>query len=104
MIRTILSVALVLGTSSIAMAQSTPGVDARQSNQQQRINQGVRSGELNAAEAARLKKGQANVKKMEDQAKSDGVVTKGERQQLQQAQDKQSGRIFKQKHDAQTTR
>ena len=85
-----------------AMAQTaTPRVDQRQANQDKRIQQGVQSGQLNAAEAARLEKGQANVQKMEDKAKADGTVTKREKAKLHHAQDHQSKRIARQKHDRQ---
>jgi hypothetical protein len=38
---------------------------------------------------------------MESRAKADGVVTRGERARLHQAQDVQSRRIYNQKHDRQ---
>ena len=41
------------------------------------------------------------IDKMEAKAKSDGVVTKQERKQLHHAQNNQSKRIHRQKHDAQ---
>ncbi len=100
--RTLLAVALLAGTTVVAAAQTaTPGVTQRQINQQERIDKGVASGQLNEKEAARLQKGQAKVQAKKKAAKADGVVTKAERKELQQAQDKQSARIAKQKHDAQ---
>lgn len=83
---------------------NTPGIDQRQANQERRIDQGVASGELNAREAARLERGQQRVENMETRAKSDGVVTKGERAQIHAAQDRQSARIHRQKHDRQKAR
>ena len=80
---------------------ATPGIDKRQDNQQKRIDQGVQSGQLNEKEAARMDKGQARVEKMESKAKSDGVVTKDERRRLHHAQNNESKRIHRQKHDAQ---
>ena len=41
-------------------------IDARQAEQQKRIDAGVKSGELTPKEAERLQKGQARVQKMED--------------------------------------
>ncbi len=101
--------ALLLGAFSLsAIAQTTPAnptatprVDQRQANQQQRIDQGVQSGQLNQREAARLEKGQARVQKMEDKAKADGVVTKKERAALHHAENKQSRHIAREKHDRQ---
>lgn len=84
------------------LAQSTtPRVDQRQANQQQRIDQGVASGQLTAKEAARLEKGQSRVEKMEQKAKADGNVTPKERARLQKAENKQSKMINKEKHDRQ---
>jgi uncharacterized membrane protein YebE (DUF533 family) len=101
--RTMLTISLLAAGTSIAAAQTnTPGIDARQANQEQRIQQGVASGQLNAKETYRLEKGQARINQMETNAKADGVVTKGERARIQGAQDVQSQRIYNQKHDAQT--
>lgn len=83
---------------------ATPGVDQRQANQQQRIDQGVKSGELTGKEAARLEKGQERVQKMEDKAKADGKVTPKERERLQQAQSQESKKIYREKHDRQHDR
>ena len=76
-------------------------IDARQAEQQKRIDAGVKSGELNQKEAARLQKGQARVQKAEDKAKADGVVTKKEAAKIEHMQDKQSGKIYREKHDKQ---
>lgn len=92
---------LAAALASPAFAQSTPRIDQRQANQEKRIDQGVASGELNKREAARLEKGQARVNRMENKAKADGVVTKGEKAAIRNAQDNQSKRIAKQKHDKQ---
>ena len=88
------------GISAFAQA-STPGVDQRQANQERRIEQGVNSGALTTREANRLEAGQAKVDRIENRAKSDGVVTQRERARLHQAQDVQSARIARQKHDRQ---
>ena len=83
---------------------ATPGIDQRQANQQKRIDQGVKSGELTQKEAARLEKGQEKVQKMEDKAKADGVVTAKERKRLKKAEDNQSKKIYREKHDRQHDR
>ena len=61
----------------------------------------MKSGELTGREAARLEKGHAKVQRMEDNAKSDGVVTARERKRIAHKQDKQSKRIAHEKHDQQ---
>ena len=83
---------------------ATPGVDKRQANQQQRIDQGVKSGELTGKEAARLEKGQERIQTMEDKAKADGKVTPKERERLQKAETRESRRIAREKHDRQHDR
>lgn len=83
------------------LAQTTPGIDQRQASQQQRIDQGVKSGALTEKEAARLEKGQEHVQKMEDKAKADGVVTAKERARIQHQQDIQNRHVAREKHDRQ---
>lgn len=97
-----LAASLALFASLAAHAQSTtPNLDQRQASQQQRIDQGVQSGQLNTQEAARLEQGQARVQRLEDKAKADGVVTKKERARLHAATDVESRRVTRQKHDRQ---
>lgn len=64
-----------------------------------RIINGVQSGELNRHETARLLRGQAHVYRMERRAKADGRVTAWERYRIRHAQNVQSRRIWRQKHD-----
>lgn len=80
---------------------NTPRIDQRQLNQEQRIDQGVKSGALTSKEAERLEKGQAHVDRMEDRAKADGTVTRQERARLRQAERVQNRHIDDQKHDRQ---
>lgn len=84
-----------------ALAQSTPAIDARQARQEQRIEQGVASGQLTNREAARLERGQQHVANMEARAKADGVVTPKERARIQHAENVQSRHIYREKHDRQ---
>ena len=93
-----------LALPATAQTQSTPRVDQRQANQERRIEQGVKSGSLTEKEAARLDKGQAHVQKMENKAVADGKVTKKERARLEHAQDNQSRKIYRQKHDKQSAK
>jgi len=87
-----------------AQTTSTARIDQRQANQQQRIDQGVKSGQLNKKEAARLEKGQERIQKMENKAMADGKMTKKERAQIEKAQDRESRRIAREKHDKQTAK
>jgi hypothetical protein len=98
-----LLVSLITAAAAVPVyAQTaTPGVDARQERQQQRIDQGVASGELNRREAGRLERQQDRIQGMEDKAKADGVVTKQERRAIQGAQNRTSRNIAREKHDRQ---
>jgi len=78
-----------------------PRADARQVAQAARIRAGVQSGELNRAEAHRMRAGQRHVKRLEKKANADGEVTAAEKARLEKAQDIQSKRIYTQKHDDQ---
>lgn len=98
------SIAASVALPALAQPAATPGIDQRQANQERRIDQGIASGELNARETTRLERGQQRVENMETRAKSDGVVTKRERARIHQAQDRQSKRIYRQKHDRQRAR
>jgi len=97
--------ALMLGMTGMAFAQAdTPVVDQRQANQEKRIDQGIASGQLNEHEANRLNKQQGHINRMEDRAKADGTVTKGERARIDNAQDRASRHIAREKHDRQGRR
>ncbi len=98
----VLVAALLSITTLTAFAQPTPVIDQRQANQEARIEQGVASGQLTPHEAARLERGQQHVAIMKASAKADGVVTANERARITHAQNVQSRKIYRQKHDAQT--
>jgi hypothetical protein len=74
----------------------------RNVNQQQRIEQGVKSGELTKRETAKLEAGQAKVNRKEARAGADGHVGPKEQARIQKSENKASRKIFKEKHDAQT--
>ncbi len=90
-----------LALPGLAIAQSTTRIDKRQEKQDQRIQKGVDSGQLNQKETARLEKGQERVQKLEYKALEDGKMTKKEKAHIEHAQDVQSKRIVRQRHDMQ---
>ena len=92
------SLAVILLTGN-AIAQSTPGVDQRQKNQAKRIFNGIQDGSLTARETRQLVRGQRRINAKEQRFKSDGVVTKSERARLHRAQNRQSRRIYRKKHN-----
>ena len=83
---------------------STPRIDKRQENQEKRIEKGAQSGQLTDKEAKRLEKGQRRIQKMEDKAMADGKMTKKERKRIEHAQDEESKRIYRERHDKQTAK
>ncbi len=100
-ILTAISFSLVLST--IAFAQEpgsrTPGIRKRQINQQQRIGQGVRSGELTRREVRILEKEQREINQDKREAKSDGAVTRRERREIHRDQNQASRHIYRGKHN-----
>jgi hypothetical protein len=106
-----LASALILAASTTVFAQApagpakdpaaTPGIDKRIDNQQKRIDEGVKSGELNRREATRLQAGEDKLKADTAAAKADGVVTKDERRALNQEANRNSRAIAREKHDRQ---
>src|SRR5262245_36097627 len=103
--RMLFALAAVVLVAGPTYAQTeTPGIDQRQANQEQRIDKGIESGQLNQHEANRLEKQQNHINKMEDKAKSDGIVTNKERRRIHNAQNHASRNIFREKHDRQGKR
>lgn len=95
-----LTLTLAALTATMAAAQTaTPRVERREVRQDARIHQGVRSGELTRREAMRLRAGQRHVDRIEQRAKSDGVVTPRERVRIGRAQNLESRRIHRLKHN-----
>ena len=90
-----------LAVTALAGPPDAPVVKKRQTNQQKRIEQGVKSGQLNPREAGRLEREQARIKQDEERMKSDGKLTPGERAKLKREQDRASRHIYREKHDAQ---
>src|SRR5256885_1500448 len=91
---------LAIGVGANAAGIRDPRVNARQRNQQGRIAEGVRSGELTKSEAKGLEKEERNIRVEERQFKSDGKLTADERQKLHSDLNKTSKDIYSEKHDA----
>ena len=85
-----------------ALAQTAATTTQRDANQQQRIEQGLKSGELTTGEAARLEKQQTQVEKMQKNALKDGTLTPAEQARLRKAQNAESASVYREKHDART--
>ena len=94
---------LAVATAAYAESNQTPGLDKREANQERRIEQGEKSGELTPKETKRLERGEKRLNKHEAMAKADGKVTPAERRRLNREANHMSKRIYRQKHDAQKT-
>ncbi len=77
-------------------------VNSRQGNQQQRITQGVRSGQLTPGETRNLQNRESSINRQAqaDRAANGGYLTGQERQQINQRQNNVSRSIYNDKHNA----
>jgi len=101
--RSLIAVAVCFAMSAAAQAQQGAAVETqRDANQQQRIEQGLQSGELNTKEAGRLERQEQVVEKQEAHAmKSGGTLTPQEQARINREQNQVSRNIYREKHDAQ---
>ncbi len=85
-------------------AKPKPTVAQRKENQQDRIANGVQSGQLTAGETANLEKKEAAINKetAADRAANGGKLTAAEKKQVNQQQNKVSKQIYADKHNANT--
>jgi len=119
-----LAAALLVGTAAVAQdptsggsssgsasspasnppAGSKPTIAQRKENQQDRIAQGVKSGQLTAGETANLESKEAavNGETRADRAANGGKLTTAEKQQVNQQQNQLSKQIYNDKHNANT--
>jgi len=88
--------------STAANAQAVQQDQQRDVNQQQRIEQGLKSGELSSREAGQLEREQQHVDKMEARDLRNGSISPAEQARLNAAQNKASGDIAADKHNGVT--
>jgi len=90
-----------LAITSLANAQDrTPVINARQHNQNRRINQGVRSGQLTHHEAHNLRNDERRISAEKHIAKASGHVTPRQRTMLRHQENRTSRAIYRDKHNA----
>ena len=97
-------------TSGAGAGKVDPGhprvnqVNRREQNQQNRIAQGVKSGQLTPGETRRLERGEQRLQNNEkrDMAKDNGHLTKQDQHQLNREANHMSKRIYKDKRNAKT--
>jgi hypothetical protein len=92
----------VTGKPNSASSRRMQADVQRNVNQQKRIQNGMDNGSLTNREAGKLERGQAHVNGREANAAANGRVGAGEQRRIQSAENRQSGRIFRKKHNAVT--
>lgn len=98
------SIAVAMGILAGQTAAADPiarnhGINKRQENQNDRVRQGVKSGELTVEEARAIAGERSDIKKIEREYRADGVLTDAERKDLDQRLDEASRDILVQKHE-----
>jgi hypothetical protein len=100
-------VATLALTPAAIFAQATTATTAttinqRKENQQDRIAQGVKSGQLTAGETSHLEHQEAGINKEEKgmRAQDNGHLTSQDRKTLNKQQNTESKRIYRDKHNA----
>jgi len=85
--------------STAAFAQTVQQDQQRDVNQQQRIENGLQSGQLSTREAGQLERQQQHIDKMEARDLRDGSMSAGEQARLNAAQNRASATIATEKHN-----
>jgi hypothetical protein len=93
-----LVLAFVVGAS---LSASAAEVDRREQRQQQRIAQGVKSGQLTSGETARLEKKEAAIHEevKQERAANGGRLTPAERRQVNRQENRLNRQIYRAKHN-----
>ena len=103
--KAILYSAIVIGLAvPAAFAGQGATIDQRKGNQQDRIANGVNSGQLTAGETANLEKKESALNKEEHnmRAEDNGKLTPADRAKLRHQQNKLSKQIYNKKHNGRT--
>ena len=101
----ILLIALLVAVPALLLAdEAKRPIRNREERQQDRIGNGVKSGELTPAETARLEKREAKLKKQikDERSANGGKLTPEKRAQIEKELNGISRQIHRQKHDGQT--
>ena len=106
------AIVLMAGTVAFAQDPAATAADAkpatevgqRKENQQDRIAQGIKSGQLTAGETAKLENQQKGINQQvsADRKANGGKLTAGEKAQINKEQNHASRNIYNKKHNAKT--
>jgi hypothetical protein len=88
-------------TTAALSAQTSKEINQRKENQQDRIAQGVKSGQLTAGETSHLEhqEGAINHEEKAMRAQDNGHLTKADRTLITRQQNQESRRIYRDKHN-----
>jgi hypothetical protein len=90
------------GLAGAASAQSVQSQTQRDIDQQSRIEQGLKDGQLSTGEASKLEQGEARIDRTESRDLKNGSLSPAEKAQIQTEQNRESARIYDDKHNAVT--
>lgn len=100
--RTVLVLAIGLLFSAGALAQNAASETQRDTNQQNRVEQGLKSGQLSTKEAGTLERDEQRIDRTQARDMKDGTLTTQEKAQIQREQNRASQQIYQDKHNAAT--
>jgi hypothetical protein len=88
-------------TTAALCAQTSQEINQRKENQQDRIAQGVNSGQLTAGETSHLEHQEAGINHEEKgmRAQDNGHLTKADKSLINKQQNQESRRIYRDKHN-----
>lgn len=96
---TAIALIMTVPFASAVFAQTVGSEVQRDINQENRVEQGLKSGQLSTGEAARLERGEARIDRMESKALKDGNLSPEEAARIQRAQNQESAAINRLKHN-----
>ena len=105
----VIASALVIAPVAVFAQTTTPtpgkndyNINQRKGDQQQRIGNGVNSGQLTARETSHLERQEAGINREERgmRAQDNGHLTKQDRRTIHHQQNQESRRIYRDKHNA----
>ena len=90
---------MVMDSGSLLAQDKTPRINKREVKQNNRIKEGVKTGQLTKGEAKYLHQEQKEIRNSKRVAKQDGKVTKGERTMIKSEQNKANRDIYRLNHN-----
>ena len=90
---------VILGSLPALAGPYSPNIDRREMNQERRIYQGVRSGQIAPWEFRRLENEQGHIRAAEARMRADGRLNHSERARLTRMQDRANRDIYRYNHN-----